>query len=92
MKAGYVTSKGAKKDDGNPNSAVGNTKKGVKATKGSNYLTLYIKKVFTFLQYAFTQVSILQHFDLERHIQIDTNVSSYAIGRILSQLTLDNLD
>ncbi len=35
---------------------------------------------------------ILNHFDLERHIRIETDVSGYAIGGILSQLTSDDLD
>ena len=38
----------------------------------------------------FIQAPILKHFDLERHIWIETDVSSYAIGRVLSQLTLDD--
>ena len=39
----------------------------------------------------FTQVLILQHFDLKWHIRIKTNVSGYAICKIFSQLTLDDL-
>ena len=36
-------------------------------------------------------MSIFQHFDPERHIQIKINMSGYAIVRFLSQLTLDDL-
>ena len=35
---------------------------------------------------------ILQHFDLEYHIQIKTNTSNYAIDGVLSQLASNNLD
>ena len=45
--AGYLTSKGAKR--GNKN-----TKKGIAAVRGSNYLTSDIKKAFNFLHYVFT--------------------------------------
>ena len=44
---GYLTSGGAKKGGGN-------TKKGVKANKSSDYLTLDAKKAFNHLRYAFT--------------------------------------
>ena len=76
-RAGYLTSKGAKKGDGN-------TKKGVKAARGSDYLTLAAKKAFNSLRHAFTQTPILQHFDLKWHIQIETNASGYAIDGVLS--------
>ena len=39
----------------------------------------------------FVEALILNHFDLERHIQIEINALDYAIGGIISQLTLDNL-
>ena len=34
---------------------------------------------------------MLQYFDMKYYIQIKTDVSSYPIGKILSQMTLDNL-
>ncbi len=49
------------------------------------------KKSFTKLRQAFIKVPILNHFDLERHIQIETDTSGYIIGKILSQLTLNDL-
>ena len=49
--AGYLTSGGAKKGGGN-------TKKGVKAAKGPNYLNSAAKKAFNHLRHAFTQASI----------------------------------
>ena len=84
-RAGYLTSVGAKKDGGN-------TKKGFEAVRGSNYLTPTIKKIFNHLRHAFTQALILQYFDPEWYIRIKTDASNYAIGGVLSQLTLNNLD
>ena len=90
----YLTSEGAKKDGGNPNSdgnsnsgdnfnnSGNHTKNDIKAAKSSDYLTSDIKKAFNFLWYTFTQAPIFQHLDLKRHIWIKTNMSSYAIGRI----------
>ena len=40
----------------------------------------------------FTQALILQHFDSKRHILIKTDASGYAIGEVLSQLALDDLN
>ena len=39
----------------------------------------------------FIEAPILNHFDSEHDIQIETNVLSYAIGGIFSQLTSDDL-
>ena len=83
-KAGYLTSRGAKRG-GN------NTKKVVKAARGFNYLTSVTKKTFNYLRHAFPQAPILQHFDPEWHIRIETDALGYAIGRVLTQLTLDDL-
>ena len=82
--AGYITSRGAKR-------GVGNTKKGVKAAKDSDYLTTAAKKAFNHLRHAFTQAAIFQHFDLKWHIRIETDTSGYAIGEVLSQLILNEL-
>ena len=81
---GYLTSGDAKRDGGN-------TKKGVKAAKSSDYLTSDAKKTVNHLQHAFIQVLIFQHFDPEQHIRIKTDVSGYAIGGVLSQLILNDL-
>ena len=40
----------------------------------------------------FTKAPILQHFDPECHIRIETNVSGYAIKRVLGHLTFDHLN
>ena len=67
-----------------------NSKSNVNA-RGFKYLILDAKKAFNHLRHAFIKASILQHFCLERHIRVQTNVSVYAIGGVLSQMTLDNL-
>ena len=46
--------------------------------------------MFTKLGQAFLKAPILHHFNPESHILIETDVSSYAIGGLFSQLTLDD--
>ena len=57
----------------------------------SGFLTSGARKAFTKLRQAFIKAPILHHFDPEHHIQVETDVSGYAIGEVLSQLTSDNL-
>ena len=61
------------------------------SNKTTSYLTPEARLAFTKLRKILTKALILQHFDLESHIRIETDVSDYAIGGVLSQLTLDNL-
>ncbi len=42
------------------------------------------------MRQAFLEAPILNHFDPERHIRIETDASSYAIGGVLSQLASDD--
>ena len=58
---------------------------------GLDFLTPGAKLAFTKLRQAFFNAPILNHFDLERHIQIETDVSGHAIDGVLSQLTSDDL-
>ena len=53
---------------------------------GWSFLTLEAKSTFNRLRLAFNKAPILWHFDLKCHIWIITDVSSYAIGDMLSQL------
>ena len=53
----------------------------------SNYLTPDAKKAFDQLRQAFTEAPIFQHFNPKRYIRVETDVSGYAIGGVLSQLT-----
>ena len=91
IEADYFSYKGAAKGGDNLKRGIGNTKKGVKAARGSNYLIPGAKKVFNHLRHAFTQAPILQHFNPQRQIRIKTDASGYAIGGVLSQLTLNDL-
>ena len=61
------------------------------SNRATGYLTPGTKQAFTQLRQAFTKAPIFRHFDSECHIRIETDVSGYAIGGSLSQLTLDNL-
>ena len=51
---------------------------------GPNFLTLGARETFNRLRLAFTKAPILWRFDLECHIRIDIDASSYAIGSVLS--------
>ena len=59
-------------------------------SKSSNraigYLIPDTRQAFTQLRQAFTKAPILQHFDPECHIRIETNASGYTIGGVLSHL------
>ena len=55
----------------------------------SNYLTPDAKKAFDQLRQAFTEAPILQHFNPEQYIRVETDASGYAISEVLSQLTND---
>ena len=58
---------------------------------GTEFLTPEARLVFTWLQNTFTEAPILHHFDLERHIRIETDTSGYVIGGVLSEITSDQL-
>ena len=60
-----------------------------KKTK-SGFFTSGARKAFTKLRQVFIKAPILHHFDPERHIRVETDVSGYAIGGVLNQLTLDD--
>ena len=53
---------------------------------GLSFLTPKARSAFNGLRLAFTKAPILQHFDPECHIWINTNALRYAICGILSQL------
>ena len=54
-----------------------------KKTLGSDFLIFRTKLVFTKLRQTFIKSLILYHFDLKRHIQIETDASGYVISRVL---------
>ena len=61
----------------------------IRATGKPNFLTPNAKKAFNHLQLAFIKATIFWHFDWESHIRIKIDISSYAIGEMLSQLNLN---
>ncbi len=71
--------------------------KKVEASRAKNlgqlglFLTSEARKAFIKLRQVFVETSILNHFDPEHYIQTETDDSCYAIGRIFSQLTSDDL-
>ena len=56
---------------------------------GTNFLIPKAKKAFTHLQKTFIKAQILHHIDLKHHIHIEIDALRYGIGRVLSQMTLD---
>ena len=72
-----------------------NAKSGVQtrlgATEEPTLLIPDARKAFNQLRQVFTKAPILQQFDSECHIWIETNASGYAIRGVLSQLTSDYL-
>lgn len=58
----------------------------IKAIGNSNFSTSNIKQAFLQLRQALTEAHILHCFDLKNYIQVETNISSYTIYSILSQL------
>ena len=59
--------------------------------QSGTFLTANAKKAFIKLKQAFVETPILNYFDPERHIQIETVALGYAIGGIFSQLTSNDL-
>ena len=55
---------------------------------GPSLLSPDAKTIFNCLWLAFIKAPILWYFDPECHIQIETDTLGYAIGGVLSQLTL----
>ena len=58
----------------------------IEDTREPNFSTPNAKKTFSYLRLAFIKASIFWNFDLESYIWIETNVSGYSIGEVLSQL------
>ena len=57
---------------------------GNSATNVSNYLIPDTKRAFDQLCQAFTEVLILQHFNPEQYIRVETDALRYVIGGMLS--------
>lgn len=52
----------------------------------TGFFSFKARLAFIQLKKVFTKISILYHFNLEYHIQIKTNISSYTIYKVLRQL------
>ena len=52
-------------------------------TVGSDFLTPGTKLMFIKLRQTFVKALIFYYFDLERHIRIEMDISSYDIGKVL---------
>lgn len=63
--------------------------KTIDKVSGIDFLILEAKTAFLHLQTAFIKALVLYYFDLKSHIRIQTNTFGYVIGKILSQLTLN---
>ncbi len=61
-----------------------------KLGQSGSFLISEARKTFTKWRQAFVEAPILNHFNPERHIRIETDASGYSIGRIFSQLTSDD--
>ena len=84
---GQKTSKSRKSTKSRKNSSKSENSPNFGATKtGLSFLTPGAREAFNHLRLAFTEAPILWHFDPECHIWIETDVSGYAIGGVLSQL------
>ena len=72
-----------------------NAKSGIQTHLGvmgeSTFLTPNTREAFNQLRQVFTKTPILQYFNLECHIWIETNASGYVIGGVLNQMTSDYL-
>ena len=60
------------------------------SSQSGAFFTTNARRAFIKLRQALIEAPILNHFDPECHIQIETDALVYAIGGILSQLTTDD--
>lgn len=58
----------------------------------SKFLISDAKEAFNQLWQTFIKALFLQHFNPNCHIRIETNVSGYILGKILSQLIFNQLN
>ena len=70
---------------------VQNLSKSKKSVRSSDFRTPGAKLAFFELRQAFLKAPILHHFNPEHYIQIETDVSGYAIGGVLNHLISDDL-
>ncbi len=61
------------------------------SSQSGSFFTSEATKTFIEVKHEFIKTPIQNHFDQERHIQVETDTSCYDIGGIHSQLALDDL-
>ena len=85
-----------KVDDKNSSKMLKNRKSRIQTSIGAmrefTFLISHTKKAFNQWKQAFIKAPILQHFDPEYYIRIEIDASSYAIKKVLSQLTSNHLN
>ncbi len=59
--------------------------------QSGSFLTADTRRAFSELRQVFIKALIINHFDQERQVRIETDASCYAIGGIFHQLTSDDL-
>ena len=79
-------SKGKKSAKSKKPSKSGNSPNFGTTELGASFLTPEARSAFNRLRLTFTKALILQHFNPEYHIRIETDASGYAINGMLSQL------
>lgn len=67
-----------------------NLVKPIELSSRSGFFILRARLTFIKLRQAFTKAPILHYFNLEYYNWVEADASGYAIGGVLSQLTLDN--
>lgn len=63
----------------------------IESNFGLGFPTFEAKLAFAILKQAFIEAPILYHFDPKCYICIKTDVLSYTIGKVFSELILNNL-
>lgn len=63
----------------------------VEPSSKANFLTFEVRLAFAKLRQVFIKAPIFYYFDPEWHIQFETDIFGYAIGRVLGQLILNDL-
>ena len=62
----------------------------IRATKKLTFLIFNAKKVFNYLKQLFIKALIFRRFDLKSYVKIETDISGYAMNKVLTQLNLNS--
>lgn len=64
----------------------------LKQFNGVDYFIFYTKNIFNFLQNILNERLIFYYFDLKYYIHVKTNILSYKLARVRSQLIINILN